>query len=108
MNTGVAYSASKHGLIGLTRSAALETATTGVTVNAICPGPTRTTMMRKRLEASSKLFDLTIEELEENPNPMKRFTEPEEVAELAVFLAAESGRGITGQAYNISGGAMVH
>jgi len=108
MPTGAAYCASKHGLIGLTRTAAEEAAATGVTVNAICPGPTNTPMMDERFKASAELFGTTVEHLKATVNPMKRIIEPEEVADLAVFLAAETGRGITGQSWNISGGAMIH
>jgi NAD(P)-dependent dehydrogenase (short-subunit alcohol dehydrogenase family) len=106
--TGAAYSASKHGLIGLTRTAALETATTGVTVNAICPGPIRTTMLASRMQATAELSGESLAELEKSMNPMQRLLEPDEVAELAVFLASDSAKSITGQAYNISGGAIMH
>ena len=106
--TGAAYSASKHGLIGLTRTAALETATTGVTVNAICPGPIRTPMLARRMQVSAELSGVSVEEMEKTMNPMQRLLEPEEVASLAVFLASESGKSITGQSYNISGGSMMH
>ena len=106
--TGAAYSASKHGLIGLTRTAALETATTGVTVNAICPGPIRTPMLAKRIQVSSELFDVSVEEMEQTLNPIKRLLEPEEVASLALYLASDNAKSITGQSYNISGGMVMH
>ncbi|CAB1080939.1 hypothetical protein JY97_17040 [Alkalispirochaeta odontotermitis] len=106
--TGAAYSASKHGLIGLTRTAALETATTGVTVNAICPGPIRTAMLASRLQATADLSGQSLAEIEKSMNPMQRLLEPDEVAELAVYLASDSARSVTGQAYNISGGAIMH
>lgn len=106
--TGAAYSASKHGLIGLTRTAALETATTGVTVNAICPGPIRTTMLARRMQATAELSGQSLADLEKSMNPMQRLLETDEVAELAVFLASDSAKSITGQAYNISGGAIMH
>lgn len=106
--TAAAYSSTKHGLIGLTRTAALETATTGVTVNAICPGPIRTPMLAKRIQANSDLFGVPVEEIEKTLNPMQRLLDPEEVADLTVFLAGDAGRSITGQSYNISGGMVMH
>ena len=106
--TGAAYSVSKHGLIGLTRTAALETATTGVTVNAICPGPIRTTMLARRMQATAELSGESVADMEKTMNPMQRLLEPDEVAGLAVFLASDSAKSITGQAYNISGGSMMH
>ncbi len=106
--TGVAYSASKHGLIGLTRTAALEVATSGVTVNAICPGPVRTPMLAKRMQVSSELSGVPLDEMEKNMNPIQRLLEPQEIADMAVYLASDKGSGITGQAYNISGGSMMH
>jgi len=106
--TGAAYSASKHGLIGLTRTAALETATTGVTVNAICPGPIRTAMLARRMQVTAELSGESVADMEKSINPMQRLLEPDEVAGLAVFLASGAARGVTGQAYNISGGSMMH
>jgi NAD(P)-dependent dehydrogenase (short-subunit alcohol dehydrogenase family) len=105
---GAAYSASKHGLIGLTRTAALETATTGVTVNAICPGPIRTQMLARRMQATAELSGEPVADMEKTMNPMQRLLEPDEVAGLAVFLASDSAKSVTGQAYNISGGSMMH
>ncbi|MFH2129376.1 MAG: SDR family NAD(P)-dependent oxidoreductase [bacterium] len=106
--TGAAYSASKHGLIGLTRTAALETATTGVTVNAICPGPIRTPMLARRIQVSAEMQNVSIEEMEKSLNPMQRLLETEEVASMAVFLAADTAKSITGQSYNVCGGFIMH
>ncbi len=103
-----AYSVSKHGLIGLTRSAALEVVTNGVTVNAICPGPIRTTMLTRLLQYRADLQGISLEEVEQSVNPMKRLLEPEEVAEMAVYLASERAGGVTGQALNIDGGNVMH
>lgn len=105
---GGAYTATKHGLIGLTRTTALETAGTGVTVNAICPGATRTVMMLRRLKVDAELRGAPVAELEANINPMGRLLEPEEIAELAVYLASDAARGMTGQALNLSGGSTMH
>ena len=103
-----AYTATKHGLIGLTRTAALETAGTGVTINAICPGATRTIMLLRRLKVDAELRGEPIDKVEANINPMGRLLEPEEIAELAVYLASEEARGMTGQALNLSGGSTMH
>jgi len=103
-----AYTATKHGLIGLTRTAALETAGTGVTINAICPGATRTIMMLRRLKVDAELRGDSIADVEANINPMGRLLEPEEIAELAVYLASDDARGMTGQAVNLSGGSTMH
>ena len=103
-----AYTATKHGLIGLTRTAALETAGTGVTVNAICPGATRTVMMLRRLKVDAELRGEPVDTVEANINPMGRMLEPDEIAELAVYLASDDARGMTGQAVNLSGGSTMH
>ena len=103
-----AYTATKHGLIGLTRTAALETAGTGVTVNAICPGATRTVMLLRRLKVDAELRGEPVADVEANINPMGRLLEPEEIAELAVYLASDDTRGMTGQALNLSGGSTMH
>ena len=105
---GGAYSASKHGLIGLTRSAALEVGTTGVTVNAICPGPVRTAMMLKRLEFDAKRRGTSVEELEKSLSPIQRLLEPKEVAALAVYLCSDEAGGMTGQSLTISGGMLMY
>ena len=103
-----AYTATKHALIGLTRTAALETAGTGVTVNAICPGATRTVMMLRRLKVDAELRGEPVDTVEANINPMGRMLEPDEIAELAVYLASDDARGMTGQAVNLSGGSTMH
>ncbi len=103
-----AYTATKHGLIGLTRTAALETAGTGVTINAICPGATRTIMLLRRLKVDAELRGETTAQVEAGINPMGRLLEPEEIAELAVYLASDDARGMTGQALNLSGGSTMH
>jgi len=102
-----AYCASKHGLIGLTRTAALEAARSGVTVNAICPGPIRTAMLLKRLEFEAREKGISLEEAEGTRTPMQRLIDPEEVAALALYIASEGARGVTGQAMNICGGSLM-
>ena len=105
-----AYAASKHGVLGLTRSLALEVAPLGITVNAICPGYVDTEMTARGVEnivartAISK--DEAIRALE-TMSPQNRLITAEEVAALAVLLASEEGRGINGQAINVDGGTVL-
>jgi meso-butanediol dehydrogenase/(S,S)-butanediol dehydrogenase/diacetyl reductase len=101
-----AYCASKHGLIGLTRSAALDLAMSGVRVNAICPGPVRTAMLAKRIQFEAERRGISVAEVEKSKAPIQRLLEPEEVASLAVYLASEEADGVTGQAMNVCGGSM--
>jgi 3-oxoacyl-[acyl-carrier protein] reductase len=104
---GCSYSASKHGLLGLTRTLALETARDGVTVNAVLPGPTRTKMNNTRIAYDAKRLGKRIEEMESSATPMGRRLDPAEVASLAVYLALPEAAGITGQGYNIDGGLIM-
>jgi NAD(P)-dependent dehydrogenase (short-subunit alcohol dehydrogenase family) len=105
-----AYSASKHAVLGLTRSAALEVATNGVTVNAICPGYVDTEMTSNAINnivAKTGLkADETLEQLKQL-SPQQRLVSSEEVAAVALLLASEDGRGITGQAINVDGGTVM-
>ncbi|WP_319406256.1 SDR family oxidoreductase [uncultured Desulfosarcina sp.] len=103
-----AYCASKHGLIGLTKATALDLAKTGVTVNSICPGPIRTEMLQARLKIEAEKEGKTIHDLESSRTPMGRILEPEEVAQLALFLSSEESSGMTGQAVNVSAGSVMH
>ena len=105
-----AYSASKHGVLGLTRSAALEVATKGITVNAICPGYVETDMTWRGVEnitaKTGKSAEEAIEALK-RISPQQRLVTSEEVAAVALLLASEDGRGITGQAINVDGGSVL-
>ena len=106
----VAYSASKHGVLGLTRSAAMEVATKGITVNAICPGYVDTEMTTRGIENITQKTKLSAEQAMESikkMSPQNRIIEPEEVAAVALLLASEEGRGINGQAINVDGGSVM-
>jgi 3-hydroxybutyrate dehydrogenase len=97
-----AYVSAKHGLMGLTKTAALEVAPFGVTVNAICPAYVRTALVEKQIEAQAKTHGIpaskVIETIMLEPAAIKRLIEPEEVAELALFLASDKGKSVTGSA----------
>lgn len=105
-----AYTASKHGVLGLTRSLALEVAHRGITVNAICPGYVDTEMTSRGVERITAKTGRSVEEALEalkKMSPQNRLTTPEEVAALALLLASEEGRGINGQGINIDGGSVL-
>jgi NAD(P)-dependent dehydrogenase (short-subunit alcohol dehydrogenase family) len=101
---GAAYTASKHGLLGLTRTLALEVLRDGITVNAICPGPVKTEMNERRVEYDAKRLGLSMAELESRLTPIGRRLEPEEIVPMALLLASEESAAITGQAFNVCGG----
>jgi NAD(P)-dependent dehydrogenase (short-subunit alcohol dehydrogenase family) len=106
-----AYAASKHGVLGLTRTAALEVATKGVTVNAICPGYVDTDMTTRAvetIEARTSLSATDALEAIKRMSPQNRLITPEEVAALALLLASPEGRGINGQAINVDGGSLLY
>jgi NAD(P)-dependent dehydrogenase (short-subunit alcohol dehydrogenase family) len=104
-----AYNASKHALLGVTRSVALDYAQKGVTVNAICPGWVLTEMAEETVQNIQQKTGRSREEAIHSlvkDVPMARMIEPLEVAALATFLASDHARGITGQGYNIDGGTV--
>jgi NAD(P)-dependent dehydrogenase (short-subunit alcohol dehydrogenase family) len=106
-----AYTASKHGALGLTRALAAELVSYNITVNAICPGYVDTPMtdgsianIRERTGMSEEQARATLEQT----SPQRRLIAPEEVAALAVYLALDSSKGISGQAINVDGGAVMY
>lgn len=105
-----AYTAAKHGVLGLTRALAIELLPYNITVNAICPGYVNTPMTDasvSNIMALTGMPESKAREALENTSPQKRLIEPEEVAAAAVFLAQDINRGITGQAINIDGGGVM-
>jgi len=96
-----AYTASKHGVIGLTRTAALEYARAGIRVNALCPTYTRTPMLERMIQAQPDL-----ESRLQARVPMGRLASPEEIAAAAIYLCTDSAAFITGQALVMDGGIL--
>ena len=101
-----AYAASKHAVIGLTKSAAIELAAAGVRVNAVCPAPIQTRMMRS-LEEALKTDDVDLDVMQQlvaASIPVGRYGEPGEVADLIAFLLSDQSQFLTGAAIPIDGG----
>ncbi len=105
-----AYTAAKHGVLGLTRALAVELLPYNITVNAICPGYVNTPMTDasvSNIAARTGMLEAQAREALEKSSPQKRLFEPEEIAAVAVFLAQDINKGITGQAINIDGGGVM-
>ena len=103
-----AYVAAKHGLVGLTKSSALELATTGVTVNAICPGWVLTPLVQKQIDARAQKEGITVEQAKTDllgeKQPSLQFTTPQQLGELALFLCSAGADNVRGVAWAVDGG----
>ena len=102
-----AYVASKHGIVGFTKSVSLETARTGITSNAICPGWVLTPLVQKQIDARAAAQGISVaaaqEELLAEKEPSLQFTTPEELGELAVFFCSPAGNNVRGVAWQMDG-----
>jgi len=101
------YVAAKHGVVGLMRALAAETAKAGITVNAVCPGFTETSLLDKavdRIVATTKRSETDARTLLAANNPQGRFIQPQEVADVVLWLCRYESEGITGQSISVSGG----
>jgi 3-hydroxybutyrate dehydrogenase len=103
-----AYVAAKHGVLGLTKTVALETAEHGITANAICPGYVLTPLVEKQIPDTAKARGLTEEQVIRDvllhAQPTRKFVTTEEIGALAVFLCTDAGASITGAALPVDGG----
>jgi 3-hydroxybutyrate dehydrogenase len=103
-----AYVASKHGLVGMTKAVALETATTGITVNAICPGWVLTPLVQKQIEAKAEREGVSLAEAQKDllgeKQPSLEFVTPGQLGDLTVFLCSPGADQVRGVAWNMDGG----
>ena len=103
-----AYVAAKHGIVGLTKVTALETATTGVTCNAICPGWVLTPLVQKQVDAKAAELKISNDEATKlllgEKEPSMQFTTPRELGALAVFMCSKAADNVRGVAWNMDGG----
>ncbi|MBN6204688.1 3-hydroxybutyrate dehydrogenase [Staphylococcus saprophyticus] len=106
-----AYNSAKHGIIGLTKVTSLETATEGITVNAICPGYIDTPLVRNQMDDLAKERGVAVEQVLEDVLypliPQKRLLDIKDIADYALFLCSDSAKSVTGQAILIDGGYTV-
>ncbi|MDE2318476.1 MAG: 3-hydroxybutyrate dehydrogenase [Rhodospirillales bacterium] len=108
----VAYVAAKHGVVGATKVAAIETANDGITVNAICPGWVLTPLVENQLQDRAKEAGTDVEtekkKMLQETQPMLKFSTPEEIGALTVFLCSDGAATITGTPISIDGGWVAH
>lgn len=105
-----AYCAAKHGTLGLTRAMALENATQGITINAVCPGYTETELVKNSIETIMEKTGRSEAEAREEltrSNPQGRLVQPEEVANAVLWLCSPGAESITGQAIAVAGGEVM-
>jgi 3-hydroxybutyrate dehydrogenase len=104
----VAYVSAKHGLVGLTKVVAMESANAGVTCNAICPGWVLTPLVQQQIDARAKASGGSVKDeavkLLSEKQPMHEFTKPESIGALVLFLCSDAAETMTGSAYSIDGG----
>lgn len=112
---GAAYSASKFAVLGLTQASALDLASYGITVNAVCPGPINTDRLSYWERAKAEEQGISLEEFRAKivketgqATPLGRIAAPEDIANMVSFLASDEACFITGQAYNVNGGLLFH
>jgi 3-hydroxybutyrate dehydrogenase len=103
-----AYSAAKHGVVGLTKCVALELAESGVTVNAICPGFVRTSLVEQQIDTLAERYGLPSDQIVEKiilaVHPTRRFTEAADVGAMVIYLASDAAANVTGTTLAIDGG----
>ena len=103
-----AYVAAKHGIVGFTKASALELATTGVTVNAICPGWVLTPLVQKQIDARAEKGGISQEQAKKDllgeKQPSLQFTTPEQLGDLTVFLCSSGADNVRGVAWAVDGG----
>ncbi len=107
-----AYVAAKHGLVGLTKTVALEMAESNITCNVLCPGYVKTPLVEKQIAEQAKVHNLSEDRVVKDillaAQPNKKFIKPENLADLVLFLCSDSAEGMTGEVIAMDGGWTAH